>query len=121
MSRSLNAAKNARREQLWPCSMSSGERELKPFCRVCRLAPRGSKAICSNCCVNSLLRREPPAGARDLRRGDVDVFFETHQLPVAGALRKAVAGLAGGGDHGVVGAQRLAKDGFGAEGARAAF
>src|SRR5437868_8932099 len=87
-------------------------------------APRGASrndGVCSGGSVNGLLCREAPAGAGNIHGGDINVLFETHELPVAGALPEAVARLAGGGDHGVVGAQRIAKDGFGAEGARAAF
>src|SRR5947209_17751924 len=87
-------------------------------------APSGGSrndGVCLGGSLGRLFGRDAPAGAGDVRRGDVDVLLETHQLPVAGACPEAVAGLAGGGHHGVVGAQRIAEDAFRAERGGAAF
>src|SRR5437868_11905596 len=65
--------------------------------------------------------RELPAGAGNIARFDIDVFFEPHQFPVAGARGEGVAGFAGETDHGVVGAQCVAEQVLGAERSRAAF
>ena len=49
------------------------------------------------------------------------MFFEAHQLPVAGIVGEGEAGFAGQPDHGVVGAQRIAEQALGAERGGAAF
>ena len=58
---------------------------------------------------------ELPARAGDVAGLDIDVFFEAHQLPVAGAGGKGVTGFAGERDHGFVGTQRIAEQPLGAE------
>src|SRR5262249_26018456 len=65
--------------------------------------------------------REPPAGARNVLRREVDLFGETHQLPVAGAVAENVSGLPGETEHRLVGAQRVAEQFCGAKGRRPAF
>src|SRR5882757_10449761 len=64
---------------------------------------------------------ELPARTGNVARFDVDVLFEAHQLPVAGARQEGVAGFAGEADHGLVGTQRVAEQALGTEGSRAAF
>ena len=71
--------------------------------------------------MRDLLRREPPAGAGNFLRRDVDMFFEAHQLPVAGAVGEGETGFAGEPDHDVVGAQGIAEQAPGAERGGAAF
>ena len=59
---------------------------------------------------------ELPARAGDFADIGGDVFFETHQLPVAGRMGEGEAGFTGEAEHGVVGAQRIAEQPVGAEG-----
>ena len=63
--------------------------------------------------MRGLLRRQPPAGAGNILRRGVDVFFEAHQFPVAGRRHEGISGFAGRADHGVVGPQRVAENMFG--------
>src|SRR5229473_7403458 len=65
--------------------------------------------------MRNLFRREPPAGAENFLRRDVDMLFEPHQLPVAGARHEGITGFAGKADHGGVGAQRIAEHTLGAK------
>src|SRR5882724_1174307 len=71
--------------------------------------------------MRDLLRSQPPTRAGNLPRRELDMFFEAHQLPIARTVGEGETGLAGKADHDVVGAQRIAKQAFGAEGCRAAF
>src|SRR5262245_60456094 len=58
---------------------------------------------------------EPPTGAWDFLRFDMDLLLEARQLPVAGRVGEGVAGLAGERDHRVVRTQRIAEHMRGAE------
>ena len=49
------------------------------------------------------------------------MFFETHQLPVAGAVGEGKAGFAGKADHDVIGTQGIAEQALGAKRGGAAF
>src|SRR5438552_9293631 len=71
--------------------------------------------------MRDLFGRQPPAGARDFLRRDVDMLFEAHQLPVAGARHEGKTGRAGKADHGGVGAQGIAEQTLGTECGRTAF
>src|ERR1700687_2179251 len=59
--------------------------------------------------------RKPPAGAGNFLRRDVDVFFESHQFPVAGARHEGKTGFTCKPDHDFVRAQGIAEQPFGAE------
>src|SRR5436190_672608 len=87
-----------------------------------------SREISSGCCrpssrrlMRDLFGRQPPAGAGDFLRRDVDMLFEAHQLPVAGARHEGKTGLAGKADHGSVGAQGIAEQTLGTECGGTAF
>src|SRR4030088_286011 len=71
--------------------------------------------------MRDLLRRKPPAGAWNILRRGVDMFFETHQLPIAGRAHEAKAGFAGKTNHHVVGAQGISEQALSAEGGGAAL
>src|SRR5882672_225531 len=58
---------------------------------------------------------ELPARTGDIAGFGVDLLFEAHQLPVAGARHEGVTGFAGEADHGVVGTQGVAKQPVSAE------
>src|SRR6266446_6677546 len=71
--------------------------------------------------MRDLFGRQPPAGAGDFLRRDVDMLFEAHQLPVAGARHEGKTRLAGKADHGGVGAQGIAEQTLGTECGGTAF
>src|SRR3954469_8580890 len=64
--------------------------------------------------MRDLSRREPPAGAGNFLRREVDVLLEPHQLPVAGTRAEDETGFARQRHHGLVGAQRVAEQALGA-------
>src|ERR1700710_383151 len=126
MFRSLSVAKNARRGRRSPCSMLSSARALKLSSKAVVAIIPGRNEVAtleyeSNRRVNRGLLRQPPARASDILGRDIDMFFEAHQLPVAGRRHERVSRLAGDADHGVVGPQRIAENMPGAEGGGAAF
>src|SRR5271169_2187337 len=71
--------------------------------------------------MRDLRRGNPPARTGNLFRLDVDVLFETHQLPIVRIARERETGFLGERNHGLVGTQRVAEQALGTESGSAAF
>src|ERR1700730_10017384 len=71
--------------------------------------------------IGDLFSRKPPAGAGNVLWCGVDMFFEAHQFPVAGARHKDEAGFARNPDHRLVGSRRLLQEAVGPAGSGASF